>query len=185
MLKRLEVIHELVPAAKSVGVLVYAYDVSILAAAMELKAVALQLNAAATAFGIQLLIQRVAGAGEFEQAIETLGEHVGAILVSGDAVFTNNRDQLITLIARRGVPAIYPIREFSEAGALVSYGTNYPDAYRQVGVYAGRVLKGEKPADLPVQQVTKIELTINLKTAKSLGIAVPLSLLGRADKVIE
>jgi putative ABC transport system substrate-binding protein len=186
MLKRLEVLHELVPAARSVGLLEYAYDVSIEAAAMELKAVELQLNAAATAFGIQLLIQRAAGADEFGQAIETLaGQHAGAILVSQDAVFTNNRDQLVALIARRGIPAIYPIREFSEAGALVSYGTNYPDAYRQVGVYVGRVLKGEKPADLPVQQVTKIELVINLKTAKSLGLIVPQTLLGRADGVIE
>jgi putative ABC transport system substrate-binding protein len=165
---------------------VYAYDLSVEAAALQLKAVALQLKAVATAFGIQLRTQKVAGSGEFEEAIETLvGEHIGAILVSGDAVFTNNRDQLVALIARRGIPAIYPIREFSEAGVLVTYGTNYPDACRQVGVYAGRVLKGEKPADLPVQQVTKIELVINLKTAKSLGITVPQTLLARADEIIE
>ena len=159
MLKRLEVLHELVPAIRSIGVLVYAYDLS---------------------------VQRVFGEGEFEKAVANLvAENVGGILISGDAVFTNNRDQLVALIARKGIPAIYPIREFSEAGAFVSYGTNYPDAYRQVGIYAGRILKGEKPADLPVQQVTKIELVINLKTAKALGIAVPAALLARADAVIE
>ena len=186
MVKRLEVLHELVPTAKSVGLLVYAYDLSVEAVARQVTAVAQQMGAAATAFGIELRIQRVTGASEFEKAVENLvAEHVGAILVSGDAVFTNNRDQLVALITRRGIPAIYPIREFLEAGAFVSYGTNYPDAYRQVGIYAGRVLKGEKPADLPVQQVTKIELVINLKTAKSLGIAVPQTLLGRADEVIE
>jgi putative ABC transport system substrate-binding protein len=144
------------------------------------------LKAAATALGIQLRIQMVVEPSEFEETFKALvRDHVGAIVIGGHTVFHNNRDQLIALTARHGIPAIYQIREYPEAGALCSYGTNYPDAYRQVGVYAGRVLKGEKPADLPVQQVTKIELVLNLKTAKSLGIAVPQTLLARADEVIE
>jgi putative tryptophan/tyrosine transport system substrate-binding protein len=123
---------------------------------------------------------------QFEEIFEALvRERVDAVIVGGDAVFTNNRDQFVAVAARHRSPAIYPIREFSEAGGLLSYGTNYPDAYRQVGLYAGRVLKGDKPADLPVQQVTKFELVINLKTAKALGLVVASTLLARADEVIE
>ncbi|THD73190.1 MAG: ABC transporter substrate-binding protein [Bradyrhizobium sp.] len=175
-IKRLEVLHELVPSVKSVASLESpTNDASI-------ENSNLQLKAAATALGIQLVVQP----SEFEETFESLvRDHVGAILVSGYAVFHNNRDQLIALTARHGIPAIYVIREYPEAGALCSYGTSYPAAYRQVGVYAGRVLKGEEPADLPVQQITKIELVINLKTAKSLGITVPQTLLARADEVIE
>jgi putative tryptophan/tyrosine transport system substrate-binding protein len=180
VIKRLEVLHELVPAVKSVAALfsptnVPSYETSIL-----------QLKAAATVLGIQLRIQMVIEPREFEETFEALvRDHVGAVLIGGNAVFENNRDQIVALAARHTIPAIYPIREFPDAGALCSYGTNYPDARRQVGVYAGRVLKGEKPADLPVQQVTKIELVINLKTAKSLGITVPQTLLARADELIE
>ena len=178
--KRLEVLHELVPEVKSVAFLASPTNSLFVDKALE------QLKAAATGFGIQLRIQNVVEPSEFEEVFQTLvREHVGAIVVGGHTVFNSNRARLVALTARHGIPAIYPIREYSEAGALASYGTNYPDAFRQVGVYAGRVLKGEKPADLPVQQVTKIELVINLKTAKSLGIIVPQSLLGRADEVIE
>jgi putative tryptophan/tyrosine transport system substrate-binding protein len=179
-IKRLEVLHELVPAVKSVAALYSPTN------NLSDENFFLQFQAAATALGIQLRIQMVVEPGEFEKTFETLvRDHVGAILVSGHTVFFNNRNQLIALMARHGLPAIYGIREYPEAGALCSYGTSYPEAYRQVGIYAGRVLKGENPADLPVQQVTKIELVINLKTAKSLGVTVPPTLLARADEVIE
>ena len=178
--KRLEVLHELVPAVKSVVFL--ASPTNNLFADSSLG----KLGAAATSLGMQLRVHTVVEPSEFEEVFETfVREHVDAIIVGGYSVFNSNRVQLVALMARHGIPAIYPIREYSEAGALASYGTNYPDAFRQVGVYAGRVLKGEKPTDLPVQQVTKIELVINLKTAKSLGITVPQSLLARADEVIE
>jgi putative tryptophan/tyrosine transport system substrate-binding protein len=108
-----------------------------------------------------------------------------AILLSADALVIRNRERLVGLAAQHNIPAGYPIREFAAAGGLLSYGPNYAEAYRQVGDYLGRVLNGEKPENLPVQQVTKLELVINMKTAKALGLTVPLSLLGRADEVIE
>src|SRR6266849_1798595 len=168
VLKRLEALHELVPAVKSVSALFSPTNNNLEETAIP------QFKAAATTLGVQLRIQMVVEPSEFDETFETLvRDHVGAILVGGHAVFSNHRDQIVALMARHGIPAIYPIDEYPEAGVLCSYGTNYLDGYRQVGVYAGRVLKGEKPADLPVQQVTKIELVINLKTAKSLGITVP------------
>jgi putative tryptophan/tyrosine transport system substrate-binding protein len=116
----------------------------------------------------------------------TLAEiRAGALMIGIDAFFISRSEQLAALTVRHGVPAIYTFREFAAAGGLMSYGGSRPESYRSVGIQVGRILKGEKPADLPVQQSTKVELIINLKTAKTLGITVPLSLLTRADEVIE
>jgi putative ABC transport system substrate-binding protein len=123
---------------------------------------------------------------EIEAAFATLvRERAGALVIRGETFFLTQRDLLVGLGARHAVPAVYAFREYVLAGGLLSYGTDYVDAYRQVSVHTGRILKGERPADLPVQQVTKVELSINLKTAKTLGLTIPIPLLGRADEVIE
>jgi putative ABC transport system substrate-binding protein len=130
--------------------------------------------------------QNASNEPEIDAAFATFVEQrVGAVTFAADAVFNARRAQLIALAARHALPVMYFYREFANDGGLMSYGGFDTDAYRLAGVYAGRILKGDKPADLPVQQVTKVELVINLKTAKALGLTVPLSLLGRADEVIE
>jgi putative tryptophan/tyrosine transport system substrate-binding protein len=141
---------------------------------------------AARALGAHALILNASSAGEIESAFEVLvGQRIGALVVSGEAFFLTQRNRLVELAAQHAVPTIYAWREFPIAGGLMSYGADFAEPYRLLGGYAARILKGEKPADLPVQQATKVELVINLKTAKSLGLAIPLPLLGRADLVIE
>jgi putative tryptophan/tyrosine transport system substrate-binding protein len=141
---------------------------------------------AARAIGARLLILDASSPTEIESAFEVLaGQRVGALVVSGETFFLTQCNRLVELAARHAVPTIYAYREFPVAGGLMSYGGDYTEPFRLLGVYAGRILKGEKPADLPVQQATKVELVINLKTAKTLGLTIPLPLLGRADHVIE
>ena len=144
------------------------------------------LQAAARAFGLQLHILHASTERDFDSVFATLVQlQAGALLIGADATFNNRSEQLATLSARHAVPAIYQFREFATAGGLMSYGGSRPELYRLVGVYTGRILKGEKPADLPVMQSTKVELIINLKAARLLGITVPQTLLARADEVIE
>jgi putative tryptophan/tyrosine transport system substrate-binding protein len=141
---------------------------------------------AAHALGAHLMIVNASSASEIESAFEALvDQRVGALVVSGEAFFLTQRNQLVELAARHALPTIYAWREFPIAGGLMSYGADFAEPYRLAGGYAARILKGEKPADLPVQQATKVELVINLKTAKTLGLTIPLPLLGRADLVIE
>jgi putative ABC transport system substrate-binding protein len=181
--KRLQLLHELAPAATSVAYLVTP-PVGNNAAFAETEKRVLQV--AAQTLGVHLLILNASHPREFDAAFATLvRERADGLLVSGAAIFTNYADQLVALAARYGVPAIYARREGTVAGGLISYGTNFPEVFRQVGIYAGRILKGEKPADLPVQQPTKFALTINLRTAKALGLTVPETLLATADELIE
>ena len=141
---------------------------------------------AARVKGVQLHVVKAGSESEIDAAFATLVElHAGALLVSRDPLFNRQREQLVALAARHAVPAIYPWREFTAAGGLISYGPSLTAALRQVGIYTGKILKGAKPADLPVEQATKLELVVNLKTAKALGLTIPQSILARADEVIE
>jgi putative tryptophan/tyrosine transport system substrate-binding protein len=177
--KRLEILHELAPAATTIALLV---NPSGAIYQSDIKAS----QAAAHVLGVRLLVIDANQPGDITAAFAALiDQRASALLVSGEAFFTDARAQIVALAARNRVPAIYHVREFAMAGGLVSYGPSLPDAWRHAGFYAGRILKGEKPADLPVQRSTKVELVLNLKVAKALGITFPLSLLGRADEVIE
>ena len=141
---------------------------------------------AARALGLSTSILNVTSENDFDRAFATLAQQqVGALLITGDALFTGQVERLIALSARHRIPAIQGLREFAAAGALMTYGASITDAYHEVGVYTSKILKGAKPADLPVMQPTKFELVINLKTAKALGLDVPPTLLARADEVIE
>jgi putative tryptophan/tyrosine transport system substrate-binding protein len=178
--KRLELLHEVVPSARTVALLVNQTNAA--AAAAETK----DMRMGAEVLGIRLLVLNASNPTEIGAAFAALAnERADAIVVPGETFFTTQRELLVSLAARHAVPAIFQYREFVEAGALMSYGPNNLDAYRQLGIYTGRILKGEKPADLPVQQTTKIELVINLKTAKALGLTIPETLLATADEVIQ
>jgi len=178
--KRLELMRELVPAATSIAVLFNPTNPG------PNEAVLSNLQVAAGTLGVQLHVLHASAERDFDMAFSTLVQLRAAGLVIGaDAFFTVRSEQLAALAIRHAVPTIYQFREFAAAGGLMSYGGSVTEAHRQVGVYTGRILKGEKPADLPVQQAAKVELIINLKTAKAIGLTVPLTLLTRADEVIE
>jgi len=177
--KRLQLLHELVPAAADIAFL--RNPTNPYYSALETR----ELETAAGVLGVRLLLLNASSPRDIESAFADLvAQRAGAILLGTDPFFITARDQLVTLANRHGVPAIYPFREDTAAGGLMSYGASNRDAFRLVGGYTGRILSGNKPADLPVQQVTKIEMAINLKTANALGLTVPLPLLGRADEVI-
>ena len=178
--KRLGLLHELLPAAKRFAALLNRDDP---VAEMSL----LDLEAAAASIGLrQLLVLSASSEREIDAVFASLAQQqVSALLVSTDALFVSRREKLVASAARHSIPAIYDLREFAAAGGLMSYGSSLTDAYRQVGVYTGRILRGEKPADLPVQKAVKVEFVINLKTAKALGLTIPPTLLARADEVIE
>ncbi len=180
MPKRLELVREIKPMANIIGLLVNPANPAIAEASTA------ELQAKVGALGVQLHVLRASTEREIELVFMNMAQlRADALVIATDAFFNTRSEQLATLALRYAVPAIYQFREFAAAGGLMSYGGSIPEIYRLVGVYAGRVLKGEKPADLPVQQLTKVELIINLKTAKALGLTVPLPLLGRADEVIE
>jgi putative tryptophan/tyrosine transport system substrate-binding protein len=177
--KRLELLHEIVPAATVVAALINSAD-------PNGGNLSRDLQAAARILGLQLHVLHASTERDFDAVFTTLGElRAGALVIAADTVFISGSARLAALALRHAVPTVFQYRDFAAAGGLMSYGGRPMDPYRQVGVYVGRILKGDKPADLPVQQVTKVELIINLKTAKALGITVPQLLLGRADEVIE
>jgi putative ABC transport system substrate-binding protein len=177
--KRLEVLHELVPNAHIVGYLVNPINPI---TEGELKHTA----AAAHARGLQLLVHSASTEDAIDEGFATFAQRrISALVIGNDTFLSGRKEQIFTLAAKHAIPTIYYEREFAAAGGLLSYGTDFADSYRQAGIYVGRLLNGAKPSDLPVQQPTKFELVINLKTAMAMGLAVPPTLLARADEVIE
>ena len=178
--KRLRLLHDLVPNAVRVAVLVNPANAS--AAKSNLR----EVQEAAPTLGLQIQILNASTIGEIDAAFATLArERPDALFVTGDAFFVSRRVQLATLTAHDRIPAVYSIRDHVEAGGLMSYGTDLADMFRQVGVYTGSILKGAKPAELPVQQTTKFEFVVNRTTAKALGLTIPAGVLSLADEVIE
>jgi putative tryptophan/tyrosine transport system substrate-binding protein len=176
--KRLELLCELVPQATVIALLVNANNSG--------GRLIGDLQAVAQAKGLQLVVLKAGSENDIDGAFAALDQrHAGALLVQPDPFFSGRRDQLVALAAGHAMPAIYGFRDFVEGGGLISYGTSRAAVFRQLGVYAGKILKGDKPADLPVQQPAEFELVINFKTAKALGLTVPQSMLARADEVIE
>jgi len=179
MPKRLELLSELVPQARVIALLMNPNNANADRGIQDVQQ-------AAGAKGLQLQILKAATPAEIDAAFASLvPRQVGALVVGADPLFYNRREQIVALAARQAVPASYDLRAFADSGGLISYGPSLTSAFRQAGIYTGRILKGEKPADLPVEEPTKFELVINLKTAKPLGLTVPQSLLARADEVIE
>ena len=177
--KRLGLLHELVPRAQTLGILL---NPNFTTAQNQL----VDLQEAVKSIGLRLQVFRASNVAEIEAAYEAIArERIPAVMVAADAFFDTRREQLIALAARHAVPVMYQFREYAAAGGLMSYWIDLPDNYRHVGVYAGRVLRGTKPADLPVMQTTKFEFVINLKTAKALGVKISDNLISLADEVIE
>jgi putative tryptophan/tyrosine transport system substrate-binding protein len=177
--KQLQLLRELVPSATAAAVLVNPNSPG---AEVQMR----DLPMVAGTLGLQLHVLHASAERDFEPAFANLRQQRDdALLIAQDAFFSSQMAQLATLTTRYAVASINALREFAAAGGLMSYGANFADAYRLAGMYTGRILKGEKPGELPVQQATKVEMIINLKTAKALGLTIPLPLLGRADEVIE
>ncbi len=178
--KLLELLSELVPQARMIALLVNPTN------PLVNERIIRDMEEAARAKGVQLPILKAGTESEIDAAFASLVQlQAGALLVAADPFFFSRREQLVALASRHAVPAIYPWREAVAAGGLISYGPSFPAVFREIGIYAGKILKGAKPADLPVQQPTKFELVINLKTAQALGLTLPQSMLMRADEVIE
>jgi putative ABC transport system substrate-binding protein len=178
--KHIELLHELLPPASAIGLLVNPGNTT------QTEAQTALTKAAAQRFGLRVHVLDASTVADLDRVFATLAElRIAGLVVGGDPFFTSQRDRLVALAGRHAVPTIYNLRQFVAAGGLISYGSSITDVYRQAGVYSGRILKGSKPSDLPVMLPTKFELAINLKTAKTLGLDLPASVLARADEVIE
>jgi putative ABC transport system substrate-binding protein len=177
--KRLELLHELIPTATTIGLLVNPTN-------PNADVLSKEMHAAARELGVPLHVLPASTDSEIEAVFATMGEQrLGGLVIVTDVFFTNRITQLGALSLQHGIPAVFQYRDFAVAGGLIAYGGDFTDSHRRAGIYTGRVLKGEKPGGLPVQQVTKIEMIVNLKAAKALRLSIPTSLLGRADEVIE